>query len=100
MPLTAPARLFLRCLAWLEQIDDWRDTRPILERLGQVRWLNRRLFRELGDALCDGEESVRATCSVVSSSCRIAAANRRWPAASSASVGRGRLRASLAPAMS
>ena len=49
MPLTAPARLFLRCLAWLEQIDDWCDTRPIVERLGQMR----HLICELGDALRD-----------------------------------------------
>ena len=33
--LLAPARL--------QQIDDWRDTRPILEGLGQMRRLDRRL---------------------------------------------------------
>jgi hypothetical protein len=41
-------------------------------------------------------ESMRATCSVDSWSCRIAAASKRWHAPSSASVGRGGLRASLA----
>jgi hypothetical protein len=51
MPLTAPARLFLLCLAWLQQLDDWHNTRPILECLGQVCWLNGFLFRELGNAL-------------------------------------------------
>src|SRR4051812_37102722 len=53
MPLTAPARLLLPCFAWIEQIDDWRDTRPILECLGQMRRLNHCLFCELGNALCD-----------------------------------------------
>jgi hypothetical protein len=51
MPLTASAVLFLLCLAWLQQIDDWRNTRPILECLGQLRGLNSCLFCELGNAL-------------------------------------------------
>ena len=58
MLLTGPAVLFLLGLAWLQQIDQWRDARPVLERLGQMGWLNRRLFGELGDALGDGEHAI------------------------------------------
>jgi hypothetical protein len=47
----------LPLLIWLQQIGQWRDARPILERLGQVRRLDSCLFCELGDALCDGEHA-------------------------------------------
>ena len=44
-------------LTWLQQIDDRRDARPILERLGQMRWLDSGLICELGNALRDGEHA-------------------------------------------
>ena len=47
----------LPSLIWLQEIDDWRNTRPVLEGLGQMRRLDRRLFGELGNALGDGEHA-------------------------------------------
>ena len=85
-PLGIDSLLVPPRLIWLQQIDQWRDARPILERLGQMRWLDRRLICQLGDALRDRD--MRATCAVISWSCRIAAVSRRWHAVSRASVGR------------
>jgi hypothetical protein len=38
-------------LIWFQQIDDRRDARPILERLSEMRRLDRQLICELGDTL-------------------------------------------------
>ena len=63
-------------LSWFEQSDGWCNARPILERLSQLRRLDRRQICQLGDALCDGGACTRP-CSVVSWSWRIAASRRR-----------------------
>ena len=49
--------LFLPLLIWLQQIDRWCNARPILERLGQMRRLDRPLICQLGDTLRDGEHA-------------------------------------------
>jgi hypothetical protein len=45
------------CLTWFKQIDAWCDAWPIVGHLGQMRRLDRHLFCQLGDALCDGEHA-------------------------------------------
>jgi hypothetical protein len=42
-------------LTWFEQIDGWCNARPIVERLGPMRRLDRCLLCELSDAPCDVE---------------------------------------------
>ena len=91
--------LFVRSrLTWFEQIDGWCNTRPIVERLGQMLRLDRRLFCQLGNALRDREYARDLL------SCELELpdhpASRRWQAPSNTSVGRGRLRASVARAIS
>src|SRR5207249_1528762 len=49
--------LLLPRLIWFQQIDQWRDARPILERLSEMRRLDRQLICELGDALRNRQHS-------------------------------------------
>src|SRR6266498_2870916 len=82
--------LVLPLLIWFQQIDQWRSTRPILERLSQMRRLDRCLFCQLGDALCDGEhardllirqlELPNRRCQQALA-CSIQCVGRTWPAA-------------------
>src|SRR3982750_4219610 len=51
------ALFLLALLIWFQQIDDWRDARPILERLSEMRRLDSCLICELGNALLDGEHA-------------------------------------------
>jgi hypothetical protein len=43
-PLGINSLFVLPLLIWLQQINQWRDARPILKRLGQMRRLDGRLL--------------------------------------------------------